>query len=156
MAANRVHQKQRVVYLSNKRVDFDDFYIKLYVFWGAESIYEVTETIRGRNRMVKVNIVPFWAEKPIKWHIYIGYSRACRIGSTSASHDPPIPFSRSLLGYFWTFNMSPVAYPWGKNGFSGRFSKWPPPKSGIFRYLYINHYTSHKCLTWFIIMFTTE
>ena len=53
MAATRVRQKPKVAYLSNYWVDFDDFYIKLYVFWGAESISEVIDAIRGRDHMVK-------------------------------------------------------------------------------------------------------
>ena len=70
MAATRVRQKQKVAYLSNYWVDFDDFYIKLYVFWGAESISEVIEPIWGRDHMVKVKVRAILGRKANKITVY--------------------------------------------------------------------------------------
>ena len=52
----RVKTKQKLAYLSKYCFDFDYVYIKLYVFWGAEAIYEVPEEVRGHADLVEVKV----------------------------------------------------------------------------------------------------
>ena len=52
----RVKTKHKVAYLSKYCFDFDDVYIKLYVFWGAQSMGEVTGEVRGHTHLVEVKI----------------------------------------------------------------------------------------------------
>ena len=52
----RIKIKQKVIYLSKYCFDFDDVYIKVYVFWGAEVIYEVPGEVRGHADVVGVNV----------------------------------------------------------------------------------------------------
>ena len=51
-----VKTKQKVAYLSKYCFDFDDIYVKLYVYWGAEAIYEVPEAVRGHDYVVEVKV----------------------------------------------------------------------------------------------------
>ena len=55
----RVKLKQKAAYLSKYCFDFDDVYIKLYVFWGADAIYEVPVQVRGHADVVydKVKVI---------------------------------------------------------------------------------------------------
>ena len=46
MAAN-ASAKTKVAYLSTYWLDSDDVDIELYVFWGAATMCEVTEYVRG-------------------------------------------------------------------------------------------------------------
>ena len=47
------------MYLRKYWFDFDDVDIKVYIFWDAEAMHEVTEYVRGHYRVVydKVNVI---------------------------------------------------------------------------------------------------
>ena len=55
----KTHQnktKKKVAYLSKYWFDFDEVYIKLYIFCDAEAIYEVPEESRGHAAVVAVKV----------------------------------------------------------------------------------------------------
>ena len=51
-----VKTKQKVAYLGKYCFDLDYVYIKLYVFWGAETKCKVTGEVRGHAHLVEVKV----------------------------------------------------------------------------------------------------